>query len=122
MAKLVVLTKGISLPPHEFGENWITIGRADGNTFQLAESSISGRHCEVRAKGDELHVRDLMSTNGTFAAGRQISEGVVKHGQTFRLGDVELRFEAAPPPPPSVRQPGAKSPGTIAPPAPPAAP
>lgn len=93
MARLVVITKGISASSHELGEAWATIGRADGNTFQIVEASISGRHCEVRLRGEELVVRDLLSTNGTFIGGQKISEGIVKAGQALRLGDVELRFE-----------------------------
>jgi CheY-like chemotaxis protein len=85
----------MSASVHELGVGWVTIGRGDGNTFQILEGSISGRHCEVRAQGAELLVRDLVSTNGTFIGGQRISEGVVKGGQTLRLGDVELRFEAA---------------------------
>ena len=95
MARLVVITKGVSASAHELGEAWATIGRADGNTFQIVESSISGRHCEVRLRGEELVVRDLLSTNGTFVGGRKISEALVKPGETLRLGDVELRFETS---------------------------
>lgn len=80
---------------HELSDTWVTIGRAYGNTVQIVEQSVSGRHCEVRLQGDELVVRDLQSTNGTFVAGKKISEGVLKSGQTFRLGEVELCFEAA---------------------------
>jgi CheY-like chemotaxis protein len=99
MAKLVVITKGLSAASHELGGKWTTIGRADGNDFQIAEASISGRHCEVKLRGDELVVRDLQSTNGTFAGGQKISEGVVKPGQTLRVGEVELRFENSAPVP-----------------------
>ncbi len=79
---------------HDLSEKWITIGRADGNTFQIAEASVSGRHCEARLRDGELDVRDLQSTNGTFVNGQKVSEASVKPGQTFRLGEVELRFEA----------------------------
>jgi len=95
MARLIVITKVMSASVHELGVGWATIGRGDGNTFQILEGSISGRHCEVRAQGAELLVRDLVSTNGTFIGEQRISEGVVKAGQTLRLGDVELQFEAA---------------------------
>jgi CheY-like chemotaxis protein len=95
MAKLVVLTKSLNGLSHELGENWITIGRADGNAFQIAEPSVSGRHCEVRLRGDELAVRDLLSTNGTFVAGKKIVEGVLQPGQALRVGEVELHFETA---------------------------
>jgi len=96
MAKVVVITKGLTALSHELSEKWITIGRADGNTFQIAEASVSGRHCEVLLRDGELVVRDLQSTNGTFVNGQKISEAVVKPGQTLRLGEVELRFETAP--------------------------
>jgi CheY-like chemotaxis protein len=95
MARLVVITPGVSASVQEVGEGWTTIGRADGNTFQMVEPSISGRHCEVRLHGDELLVRDLQSTNGTFVGGRKVTEGVVRPGETLRLGDVELRFDTA---------------------------
>ena len=94
MARLVVITKGAAPLSHELGEGWTTIGRADDNIFQIVEKSVSSHHCEVKVKGDELLVRDLISTNGTFVGIRQVSEGVVSAGGTLRLGDVELRFDA----------------------------
>lgn len=97
MARLVVITASLAGSVYELGDKWMTIGRADGNTFQVVEASVSGRHCEVRVKNDELTVRDLLSTNGTFINGQKISEDVVKPGQTLRLGDVELRFEGSGP-------------------------
>ena len=95
VAKLVVITKGLSPTVHELGEDWVTIGRGDGNNFQLVEPSISGRHCEVRLRGTELIVRDLLSSNGTFIEGKKITEAVLNPGQTVCLGEVELRFESA---------------------------
>jgi CheY-like chemotaxis protein len=97
MARLVVISASLAGSAYELGEAWATIGRADGNTFQIVEASVSGRHCEVRLKQDELTVRDLLSTNGTFINGQKISEGVVKPGQTLRLGEMELRFEGSGP-------------------------
>jgi hypothetical protein len=46
MAKLVVINQALASSAHELGENWTTIGRADGNAFQIVEGSVSGRHCE----------------------------------------------------------------------------
>lgn len=97
MARLVVITKGVTAPPLELSGGWMTIGRADGNTLQIVETSVSGRHCEVRLQGGELEVRDLLSTNGTFIDGKKISEATLKPGQMLRLGDVDLQFDAAAP-------------------------
>jgi len=96
MAKLVAVTQELAGLSHELGEGWTTLGRADGNGFRIADSSVSGQHCEVRPRGDELEVRDLCSTNGTFVQGRKITEAILKAGQTLRVGEVLLRFEASP--------------------------
>jgi CheY-like chemotaxis protein len=97
MPKLVVTNKTLTIMAHELGAKWITIGRHDGNTFQIVEPSISGRHCEVRLRGEDLVVRDLLSSNGTFVDDKKIIEGVLKPGQTLRLGDVEMKLETSVP-------------------------
>lgn len=93
MAKLVVISESQAGLSHELGRHWVTIGRNPGNAFQIVESCVSGQHCEVRARGRELEVRDMRSTNGTFIQGTMITEGVLKPGEVLRLGDIELRLE-----------------------------
>jgi CheY-like chemotaxis protein len=95
MPRLVATNLSLAGSMFELGEAWATVGRADGNSIQLVEASVSGRHCEVRVRDGELLVRDLVSTNGTFAGGKKISEAVLPPGQSLRLGDLELRFESA---------------------------
>jgi CheY-like chemotaxis protein len=97
MAELVIVTKGIPASPHPLGSHWVTIGRSEDNNFQIVENSVSSRHCEVRLHNDELIVRDLLSTNGTYIEGRKISEGVLKPNQKLRLGDVELELDITKP-------------------------
>ena len=115
MAKLVVVSPVLTGLSHELGGDWVTIGRADVNTFQIVESSISGRHCEVRLQGDELLVRDLLSTNGTFVQDKKIAETVLKPGQTLRLGNVELHLEASATPASPSTPAEAKAPATTVP-------
>jgi hypothetical protein len=93
MARLVILTEGMTGRALELGANRVTIGRDEDNTFQIFQSSISTRHCEVYLCGKDYVVKDLGSTNGTYIAGAKITEGVLKPGQHLRLGDVELKLE-----------------------------
>lgn len=104
MAKLIVTTKGLPASTFELGSHWVTIGRAPTNAFQILEASVSGHHCEVQLRGDNLIVRDMRSTNGTFVKGVVVSEGAVQPGESFRIGEVELRFDKAPAiiPPPKI--------------------
>ena len=97
MSRLVVITEGLTSVSHELGTRWVTIGRADSNAFQIVETSVSSQHCEVLLRGNELVVRDLRSTKGTFIGGRTVTEAVLPPGQTLRLGQVELRLEISAP-------------------------
>ena len=47
-------------------------------------------------RGNDVVVKDLNSTNGTFINGQQVTtEAVLKPGQMLRLGQVEVRLDTA---------------------------
>lgn len=96
MAKLVVLTEGFTGLSYELSAERVTIGRAEENSFQISEPSVSSHHCELVVSGDGIRVKDLNSTNGTFINDEQITEAVLKPGQILRLGRIELRLEDGP--------------------------
>lgn len=105
MAKLVILSQGMTGRSHELKVDSTTIGRVDDNTFPIAEASVSSHHCEILQRGSDIVVKDLNSTNGTFINGDKITgEAVLKPGQVLRLGQIELRLDvegdpgATPPP------------------------
>jgi predicted component of type VI protein secretion system len=106
MAKLVLLSAGMTGRTHELTVDKTTIGRVEDNTFQIAEASVSSHHCEILLRGTDVIVKDLNSTNGTFISGEKVSETVLKPGQILRLGQIEMRLETAGGPP-SPAAPGA---------------
>ena len=93
MFKLVVLSEGLTGRSYELKVDKTTVGRVEDNTFPIVEPSVSSHHCEVLLRGNEVLVKDLGSTNGTFISGQKITEGVLKPGQILRLGQVEVRLE-----------------------------
>jgi len=94
MAKLVILNQGMTGRAHELNVERTTVGRVDDNTFQIADPSVSSHHCEILLRSGEILIRDLNSTNGSYINGAQITESILKAGQTLRLGQVELKLEA----------------------------
>jgi hypothetical protein len=94
MAKLVVLSAGMAGRTQELSADKVTIGRVEDNTFQIAEPSVSSHHCEVFLRGNEVVVKDLDSTNGTFINGEPVAEAWLTAGQVLRFGDVELLVES----------------------------
>jgi pSer/pThr/pTyr-binding forkhead associated (FHA) protein len=94
MPKLVVLSEGLTGRSYDLSTVLTTIGRLEDNTFQIPEPSVSSHHCEILLRGEEIIIKDLNSTNGTFINGQKITgEAPVKTGQIIRLGQVEVRLE-----------------------------
>lgn len=93
MARLVLLSEGLTGKTFELKPEPTTVGRLPDNALQIPEPSVSSHHAEIQLRGSDLFVRDLGSTNGTFINGEKISEGTVKPGQILRLGMVDMRLE-----------------------------
>jgi len=106
MARLVLLSEGFTGRAYDLKVEKTTVGRVSDNTFEIPESSVSSHHAEILLRGNEVLIRDLNSTNGTFINGEKITEAVLQPGQILRLGTVEMRLDtgdtsAAPAKPPS---------------------
>ena len=93
MAKLVILNQGMAGRTFDLNVERTTVGRVEENTFQIADPSVSSRHAEVILRGEEILIRDIGSTNGTFINNDKITEQILKPGQTLRFGQVELKID-----------------------------
>lgn len=93
MPRLVVLSEGLTGRSHELKAETTTVGRVEDNIFQIPDASVSSHHCEIILKGNDVVIRDLNSTNGTFINGQQITEAILKPSQILRLGQIEVRLE-----------------------------
>jgi pSer/pThr/pTyr-binding forkhead associated (FHA) protein len=101
MPKLVVLSEGYTGQTYELKAEKTTVGRLDDNAFQIPDPSVSSHHCEIILKGEEVLIRDLNSTNGSFINSEQITEAMLKPGQVVRFGQIDVRLEATQPVGPS---------------------
>ena len=97
MPRLVLLTEGFTGRSFELKAERSTVGRLEDNNFQIPAPSVSSHHCEILLRGNDVVVKDLDSTNGTFINGEQVTEATLPIGQTVRFGSVEARLEASAP-------------------------
>jgi FHA domain len=97
MPRLVLLTEGFTGRSFELKADRSTVGRLEDNNFQIPAPSVSSHHCEVLLRGNDVVIKDLDSTNGTFINGEQVTEQVLQVGQTVRFGSIEARLEASAP-------------------------
>lgn len=97
MPRLVLLTEGFTGRSFELKAERSTVGRLEDNNFQIPAPSVSSHHCELILQGNEVVVKDLDSTNGTFINGEQVTEAKLPVGQSVRFGSIEARLEASAP-------------------------
>jgi len=65
-----------------------TIGRGEECTLRVPLLNVSRQHCELTKGQDELHVRDLGSSNGTYVNNKRIGEAALKGGDRLVIGPV----------------------------------
>ena len=77
-------------------EKELVIGRsADGFGALKGDPEISRRHAQIsRTDEGRLYISDLGSTNGTFINGVRITQKILDHGVTVKIGTAEIRFLA----------------------------
>ncbi len=68
----------------------VSVGSAADNGFVLSDPTVSRYHLEVEAAGDGVRVRDLGSSNGTFAGRARLRDADVPWDAALRLGDTVL--------------------------------
>jgi len=71
------------------------LGRETDCHLVLDSSSVSRHHCVLLLDDYTLRIRDLASKNGTFVNRDQtrIGERILVHGDTVRVGDMDIRVE-----------------------------
>jgi hypothetical protein len=91
---LLVMTgprTGQRIPLH----NGFTIGKAPASDLVLDDGYTSTQHAQVGMdQAGNCRLYDRNSTNGTFANGVRVTEVVLDHGMSLRIGSTELRFLA----------------------------
>ena len=68
------------------------IGRNKDAGFTLYSSRASKEHADIVRVGEELILRDLGSTNGTFVNGEKITRHKLAHGDIIHIGGYEFGF------------------------------
>lgn len=68
--------------------DYLLIGRLPSCDLRIPLASVSRRHCELRIVGDQVILRDLGSSNGTFLNNTRIQEAQVHAGDRIRIGPV----------------------------------
>jgi general secretion pathway protein E len=78
----------------QFNSGKLSLGRHADNNVVINDRLASRAHALIEREGEQLLLRDLHSSNGTFVNGSRISVTPVKAGDVARIGKTEIRFVA----------------------------
>src|SRR5437868_3161614 len=65
------------------------IGRSKRADYIISTSEVSKQHAEIVSVGDEVRIRDLGSTNGTFVNGQRITDAPLATGDILHFAHRE---------------------------------
>lgn len=71
----------------------LVIGRTRDCGLIIDDTAASRRHVEIALRDGRFYWKDLGSTNGTALNGAPMLMGMLRHGDTLRIGETEFRFE-----------------------------
>ena len=72
------------------------IGRCSAAEFIIYSRKVSKDHAEIFREGEDILIRDLGSTNGTFVNGQKITETALIDGDIIHVAHKEFRFSHQP--------------------------
>ena len=82
----------------ELQQGWTTVGRHTDCQIVLPLDSVSRHHAVIRIDGDQVQLEDLSSSNGTRLNDCQVETLVsLADGDLVQFGQVDFRFQHAPP-------------------------
>ena len=92
-AKLVMFKRDGQRKDFAITHKSTTIGRGENCTLRVPLMSISREHCELIMSDDELLIRDLTSSNGTYINNHRVNEKVLQAGDRITLGPATLTVQ-----------------------------
>ena len=80
----------------------VLLGKSSACVVRLTDPQVSRRHAAFTWEGEQLHVSDLASSNGTYVNGLRIDDAWLAGGEIIQVGQTHLRVEQAEAEPPSL--------------------
>jgi diguanylate cyclase (GGDEF)-like protein len=89
-AYLIVLAGSSVGEMYKIDAERTVIGRGQQADIQVTDEGISRRHAEIAHEGEQILIRDLGSTNGTYCNGERINEHTLSDGDKIQVGSTTI--------------------------------
>jgi hypothetical protein len=88
--RCLLKSKGGELRKFLFTKNHVSIGRA-GSDITVDDPLVSRKHAEIERVNDQVILKDLGSTNGTFVNKEKVTVHILKDSDVVRVGNSAMR-------------------------------
>ncbi len=92
MPKMIVSIDGVVIKEVQLTKDRTTLGRRPYNDIVIDNLAVSGEHATLQMSGNEVHVEDLNSTNGTYVNGKAIKKQLLQNGDTVEVGKYKVKY------------------------------
>ena len=84
---------GAILKAFALGDNVeVIIGRDESCDVRINSRTVSREHCLIESSGEDLHLRDLGSSVGTFVGPDRVEDVRIEDGMEVTVGPAVLKF------------------------------
>jgi len=63
--------------------------------LEIDDAEVSGAHAAIECRGEQVSLRDLASTNGTWIGERRVVHADLEDGSEFRIGKTRFMLTAS---------------------------
>ena len=92
MPKMIVSIDGVVIKEVQLTKDRTSLGRRPYNDIVIDNLAVSGEHAVLQMSGDEVHLEDLNSTNGTYVNGKAVKKLLLKNGDTVEIGKYKIKY------------------------------
>lgn len=92
MPKMIVSIDGVVIKEVQLTKDRTTLGRRPYNDIVIDNLAVSGEHAVLQMIGNEVHLEDLNSTNGTYVNGKAAKKQQLAHNDTVEIGKYKIKY------------------------------
>lgn len=92
MPKMIVSIDGVVIKEVQLTKDRTTLGRRPYNDIVIDNLAVSGEHAVLQMTGNEVHLEDLNSTNGTYINGKAVKKQLLQNNDTVEIGKYKIKY------------------------------
>ena len=94
MPKMIVSIDGVVIKEIQLTKDRTSLGRRPYNDIVIDNLAVSGEHAVVQMLGEEVHLEDMNSTNGTYVNGIAVKKKLLQNADVIEVGRYKIKYLA----------------------------